>query len=145
MNKINVYFFSIMTVLLSGIFTACKDDDNDNNNAQSDIIGKWQIENVKDFENGRLTEYNYQEWVEDGGHPFIVFSETEKYHIDSEGDKVELSTYTYNATSKILSYGDGHDFFEFEVRTLTKNKLVICDTHFDNEGDYEEISYTRVE
>ena len=112
-------FLSLLVILFMGLsFVSCSSDDNDDdggNNTEvvESLVGTWK--------------YTFST-----GYQLITFRSNGKgtlKEIDYEEDDYEDSfTYSYNANNQILKmYWEDEDPSEWEVVSITSNKLVLID------------------
>lgn len=144
MKTLRLIGMAIIAVIMSVNFVAC-DDDEDSDNVS--LIGKWKVDSYIDVTNGVTTHYTYQDWIDDGGYPYLVFEEKDTYCIDVDGSIEEYSSYIYDENSKVLIENNGYSEYKYEVISLTKNKLTLRYYGVDgwgNPDNYSETYYVKV-
>ena len=123
MKKFGKYFVLLAVAILSSIaFTACGDDDDDNDVSDSKIVGTWKHEYSKSVykENGKVVEEYEDTW--NTYKMTWEFNSTGTLFMNEEGDK-EWYNYTYSG--KKLTVFDHEGYTEYTVKKLTGNTLII--------------------
>ena len=144
MKTLRLIGMAIIAVIMSVNFVAC-DDDEDSDNVS--LIGKWKVDRYIDATNGVTTHYTYQDWIDDGGYPYLVFEEKDTYCIDVDGSIEEYSSYIYDENSKVLIENNGYSEYKYEVISLAKNKLILRYygvNGWGNPDNYNETYYVKV-
>lgn len=144
MKTLRLIGMAIIAVIMSINFVAC-DDDEDSDNIS--LIGKWKVDSRIEVEHGVTTHYTYQDLIDDGSYPYLVFEEKDTYYIDVDGSIKEYSSsYTHDENLKVLTINHGSEY-KYEIISLTKNKLILRYYGVDgwgNPDNYSETYYVKV-
>lgn len=114
-------------------------DDNDADNASSDIIGKWELINRLNWRKHNGQIYDISSDTGDNGKTWV-------YHFQKDGELIEYG-YIENGNydeqhgkwktdDKKLNMSFGSEWEEWNIKTLTSSRLVITQLDKDGKNEY---------
>ena len=128
----NLLFFLLLLFTVS----ACGGDDENGGDAftSTSLVGSWKAKSTyfKDLENGEEISRSESElynlrWS---------FQENGSLIISEDGSQPRSFSYTYNASSKDLTFSSGNDSHTIKVNKLTNTELVVKFAHPDEIMEY---------
>ena len=125
---------SILLLFLTiGFYTGCSKSDDNSDQPEISIVGKWKLTKYEIYTNTTLVET--ENYVEDNNScPDLTEFKNDATYSEVEKDAncsitfSETGTYSYNSTTKILTTNSG----SINVLTLTNQNLTTETDYFEN-------------
>jgi hypothetical protein len=131
--------YCILFFAAIALMSSCKKGDDDKSDDSVSIKGKWTfvLEEAKTYKSGVLT---YDVKDEGDGTSFLEITDDKAIYTYGDHETITYS-YVYDAGAKTLKVSGGDIRSSYEIKTLTKNKLVIVE-ETERDGGWRDVYTT---